>query len=114
MYLIAILFSLLASSLGLKIEDVIAHENMQQEQDLSVTENLHDGKILILSDGSTWEVAPQSLSVSQTWIFPAPLNISKSTNTYYPYEITNIQTSSSILVRPITSYTPKHLDIQKS
>ena len=47
MYLIGIVFSLLAAApSGLKIEEVIAHENMQQGQDLTIEENLHAGRSL--------------------------------------------------------------------
>ncbi|MGE0198095.1 MAG: hypothetical protein AB7N99_07505 [Simkaniaceae bacterium] len=90
--------------LAFKIEDVIAQEKKQeQQQDLTVDLNLHGGKVLVLSDGSTWEVAPQSLTTSQSWIFPAPLMIEKSGNSAYPCKIINKTTQSYVLVRPIAS-----------
>ncbi len=112
MYLIGIVFSLLAVAPGLKIEKVIAHQNMQQDQDLTVDENLHDGKILVLSDGSTWEVAPQSLKISQSWIVPSPLKVEKINHPTYSYKITSIPTNSSVLARPIAPYKTGSLNIE--
>lgn len=94
-------FMILGTSLGLKIGDVIAYETAQQNQELTVEENLHGGKVLVLSDGSAWEVAPQDIKNSQLWILPSPLKIEKSDDPIYSYRITNMQTNSSILVRPI-------------
>lgn len=100
--LIAAIFPLLASQ-GLKLEEIIAHEVIQKESNLAVEENLHGGKVLILSDGSTWEVAPQDVKTAQTWILGPPLKIEKSTNKFYPYRFINTNSKSSILARRITA-----------
>ena len=71
-------------------------------EELSVELNLHNGKVLMLNDGSIWEVAPQSLSISQSWIVPSPLNIEESNHAAYPYKITNTISNSFIFVRPIS------------
>ena len=115
MLIIGIALSMLATtSSGLKLEEVIAHENMQMGQDLTVDENLHSGKILVLSDGSSWEVAPQSLEYSANWIFPTPLKVEKSGDSAYPYKITSIQVNQTILVRPIQPVKTGGLNIQTS
>ncbi len=114
MYLIGIVFSLLATAPGLKIEEVIAHQNMQQGQDLTIEENLHGGKILVLSDGSTWEIAPQSLKTSQSWIIPSALKIEKINHPTYPYKIISIQTGSYVLARLIVPYKTGGLNIENS
>lgn len=114
MLIVGIALSLAAAAPGMKIEDVIAHENVPQQLELTVDENLHSGKILVLSDGSTWEVAPQSLKVSENWILPSPLKVEKSGNKTYPYKIIIIQTNESVLVRPIAPYKTGGLDIQTS
>lgn len=95
--------ALLLATAGLKIEEVIAHETTQQEKELTIEENLHNGKILILSDGSKWEIAPQDLNTTQAWVIPGPMRIEKSTNLSYPYRIVNINLNSSVLARPISS-----------
>ena len=114
MYLIGIVFSLLATAPGLKIEEVIAHQNMQQGQDLTVEENLHEGKILVLSDGSTWEIAPQSLKTSQSWIIPSALKVEKINHPAYSYRIISIQTGSYVLARPIAPYKTGGLNIESA
>ncbi|QVL58213.1 MAG: hypothetical protein KFB93_03795 [Simkaniaceae bacterium] len=102
--LVAAIFPLIASS-GLKIEEVIAHETIQKKQEITIEENLHGGKVLVLNDGSTWEIAPQDLNTSQSWIFPSPLKIEKSSNSSYPYRIINTNSNSSVLARPISTNT---------
>ena len=115
MYLIGIVFSLLtAAPSGLKIAEVIAHQKMQKGQDLTVEENLNEGKILVLSDGSTWEIAPQSLKTSQSWIIPSALKIEKINHPAYPYKIISVQTGSYVLARSIAPYKTGGLNIESS
>jgi hypothetical protein len=96
--------SLLLATAPLKIEEVIAHEMPQEQQEsLTVEENLHGGKILILSDGTKWEIAPQDLSTSSSWILSVPMKVEKSNNKMYPYKIININSQSSVLARPLSS-----------
>lgn len=95
--------ALILATAGLKIEEVIAHETTQAVENLTIAENLHGGKVLILSDGSKWEIAPQNLNISSTWILPVPLKVEKSHNATYPYRITNTNSMSSVLARPIPS-----------
>jgi len=97
------LLPLLAAPQSMKLEEVIAQEDTRNHPDLTVDLNLHNGKVLVLSDGTSWEVAPQDLTTSQSWILPSPLLIEKSNNTYYPYKLINKATNSCVLVRPIAS-----------
>ncbi|WP_194848045.1 hypothetical protein [Candidatus Neptunochlamydia vexilliferae] len=90
---------------------VRGQKNKEDAESLTVDENLHNGKVLILSDGSTWEVAPQDLPTSQTWIFPSPLKVEKNGTAAFPYRITSLQTGSSILVRPIAPIQSPQLDV---
>lgn len=98
------LTSLLLAMAPFKIEDFIAHEMPEQQQKtLTVEENLHGGKVLVLSDGTKWEVAPQDLNTSSSWILPVPMKVEKSNNKMYPYQIININSQSSVLARPLPS-----------
>ncbi|MCB1084495.1 MAG: hypothetical protein KDK60_00150 [Chlamydiia bacterium] len=106
-----LIISLLSFPVGLKISEVIAQESQALPQEITVEENLHSGKILILSNGSSWMVAPSSLNVSQTWITPSGLKIEPSGNAYYPYSIINLQTKASVLVRPLAREPTKGLNI---
>lgn len=81
-------------------ENRVIHEK-QQEENLSVEENLYGGKILVLSDGSSWEVAPQDRYLSQNWLTPVFLEIEKSAHPYYPYRIINTESKSTVLAKPI-------------
>ena len=114
MYIFGIILPIVATFSGLKISEVIAQESGGENQEITVTENLHNGKIIVLSDGSTWEVDPKSLQTSQSWILPSALKIEKinhPNHPNYPYKITNIHTKSSILARPIAKYQTEELDI---
>ena len=111
MYIFGIILPIVATFSGLKISEVIAQESGGENQEITVDENLHNGKIIVLSDGSTWEVAPQSLQTSQSWIFPSALKIEKINHPSYSYKITNIHTGSYILARPIAKYQTEGLDI---
>lgn len=95
--------ALLLATTGLKIEEVIAHQTTQVPQELTVQENLHGGKVLLLSDGTKWEVAPQNLDISSTWIFPVPMKVEKTGSGNYPYRIININSQSSVLARLLPS-----------
>lgn len=113
MSLISALFFLVATLPGMKIEEVIAYETEPHQLDLTIDENLHNGKILVLSDGSTWLVSPDSLSISASWVAPTPLKIEKSNDPTYPYIIKQIETPQSVLVRPIAPYKSGGLNIQQ-
>lgn len=111
---IGILFALVTASPDVQLEKVIAHENKVHQLDLSVDMNMGKGKILLLSDGSTWLVSPESLKISASWISPSPLKVEQSNNRYYPYKITQIRTNQSVLVEKIPPYQPGSLNIQAS
>ena len=102
MYIAGVILPMIAAFSGLNISGVMGEETIEKNQEITVDENLHSGKIIVLSDGSTWEVAPESLKISESWIFPSPLKIEKINHLSYPYKITNTYTGSSILARPIT------------
>ena len=95
--------ALLLATGALSPKEEIAHATLEQKQDLTIQENLHGGKLLVLSDNSRWEVAPQDLHISETWIIPVPLKIEKSNNPSYPYQITNLNSRSTILARSLPS-----------
>jgi len=78
------------------------HYNLSAESDESilyaptVVLNVSDGKIIELSDNSVWEIAPDDLAISQTWLGSIPVKISSSTNPSYPYLITNLRNQQSV------------------
>lgn len=92
---------LIAESQMMKLEEVLVHQNSDNQPELTIDLNLHNGKVLTLSDGSNWVIAPQDLNTSQSWILPAPLKVVKSNNKAYPFRIINLTTKASVLARPI-------------
>ena len=71
-----------------------AQENDPQQLYLSL--NIGEGKYLQLSDGSTYEIAPEDRLFASYWITPFPLMISESGNTEYPVRITNLNTGTMV------------------
>ena len=66
---------------------------------LSLSININSGQMLELSDNSIWEVAPEDLPISATWLFPFPVKITPSDNPDYPFQLTNVNTGASIRAR---------------
>ncbi|MEM8727221.1 MAG: hypothetical protein AAGE99_00690 [Chlamydiota bacterium] len=86
-----------------KVEALAAAGAIRNEEEITIEENLHGGRVLVLSDGSTWEVAPQDLKTSRTWILAVPLKIEASRHPAYPHRLVNINSDTSILVRKIAT-----------
>lgn len=84
-----------------KPNTLIAEQSLSNPHEILLSENSHNGKILTLSDGSSWEVAPQDLNISEVWVIPSPFAVEKSANATYPYYLVNKDTGSKVLVRPI-------------
>jgi len=61
--------------------------------------NALHGKRIVLNDQSIWEIHPNDLSISQLWLFPAPLQISLQGEEPYPYIMTNLQSHTQIRAR---------------
>ncbi len=69
---------------------------------LTLSENRSEGKMIILSDGSRWQIAPEDVDRSSLWLTPFPIRIEKSDdNPQYPYKIINTYTGSSVHAQKI-------------
>lgn len=66
----------------------------EKKDSLYLNVNIQNGKILILSDGSEWEVAPQDRSISSLWITPFPLEIQDGGSQEFPNLIVNLNNPS--------------------
>jgi hypothetical protein len=73
-----------------------AHFSPHQDKkdSLYLNINIQNGKVLILSDGSEWEVAPEDRSISSLWITPFPLEIKAEGSQDYPDTIFNLNNPS--------------------
>lgn len=63
---------------------------------VTVSINIHNGKIIQLSDDSVWEIAPDDVVTSQSWLSAIPIKITKSKNPQYPYILTNLLNNSFV------------------
>lgn len=63
---------------------------------LTVALNIAGGKFIELSDNSVWEISPDDLVVSQSWLSPIPVKITPSSNPNYPFIITDLRSGQSV------------------
>ena len=82
---------------------VLKAKPVSEEKSLYLSVNIQNGKELILSDGSQWEVAPENRSISGLWITPFPLKITCIGGTEYPYELINLNTLEKVRIKRIPS-----------
>lgn len=68
---------------------------------LQIEFNMAGGQYLKLSDGTTWEVAPQDIATVASWLLPYHVTITPQQEGAYPYLLTVKETGVSIYVRPI-------------
>lgn len=68
----------------------------ESESQLYLSLNIDDGARLQLSDGTTYEIAPEDRLYSAYWITPFPLTIGASGDPDYPISITNLNSRRSV------------------
>ena len=61
-----------------------------EKEFLSLNINIQNGRELILSDGSKWEVAPEDQKISSIWLTPIPLKLVTSDSQEYPHLLINL------------------------
>ncbi|MES2274277.1 MAG: hypothetical protein V4487_08825 [Chlamydiota bacterium] len=69
----------------------------------TLQENLKSGRYLRLSDGSIWNIHPGDISVTQGWITPVDIIVTQSSDSNYPYKLTNSVTGSSVRAKKVES-----------
>ena len=62
-------------------------------------ESFNQGKSIRLSDNSLWEIHPEDTPITQSWITPVEIFAIENTNIYYPYQLTNSLTTSTVRAR---------------
>lgn len=68
-----------------------------------LTENLNNGRHIRLSDHSLWEIRPSDTPLTQAWITPVEIYVSRSDDPNYPYKLTNSLTGTSVHAKAIQS-----------
>jgi len=81
------------------------------QKPLVLAENYHGGRVLQLSDGTIWEVAPEDVNYTGLWIMPFRVALGQSDNPIYPQTLTDLTTGTTVRVRQI--YTVNPSDIPK-
>jgi hypothetical protein len=70
----------------------------------TVSEVLGNGAYVKLSDNTLWLIHPNDRALTQSWITPANIEVTRSQDTQYPFSLKNTQTKSKVratLVREI-------------
>jgi hypothetical protein len=80
-------------------------EKQKGNANLYLSQNIDNGKVLELSDGSRWEVAPDDVESAAFWITPFSLYFTPNTNTAdngtYPVKIVNENTGIGVKVKQL-------------
>lgn len=72
-----------------------------------LSENLHNGTYIRLSDNSLWAIRPQDTPITQSWITAVEILVSDSGDPAYPYKLTNSLTGSSVLAKKASALPPQ-------
>jgi len=75
----------------------------KQDEQLFLSLNIEDGAKLELSDGSTYEIAPEDHLYTMYWITPFPISLGDSGDKKYPVKITNLNTGTSVKGKQIST-----------
>lgn len=76
---------------------------VKDDEQLYLSFNIDDGEKLELSDGSTYEIAPEDRLYTVYWITPFPVRLGDSNNPKYPVKITNMTTGTSVKGKRIST-----------
>ncbi len=66
-------------------------------------DNIGNGRYIRLSDLSAWEINPEDTPITQGWITPVEIHVSKSGDANYPFMLTNSLTESKVRAKKISS-----------
>jgi hypothetical protein len=61
--------------------------------------NMANGGVLVLSDGTRWEINPQDQSKTSLWMTPMEIEVKPSDNQSYPYMLVNMQTKETVYAK---------------
>jgi len=76
-------------------------EKEAARSELSLSINIDNGKKLVLSDNSLWEISPDDVQTAAVWITPFPVKITPSEDPDYPCLIANLNSGVSVKARLI-------------
>lgn len=84
------------------ISDHFVTKSKPEEKELSLAMNIGQGKVLQLSDGSFYQIAPYDQIYTIWWITPISIKISTSDIMDYPFLLTNLNNKTSVHAKEVT------------
>lgn len=85
-----------------KREEPLAVAEKPKKGQPILQDNISSGRYIRLSDSSSWEINPEDTPITQGWITPVEIQISKSGDANYPYVLTNSLTESKVRAKKIS------------
>lgn len=64
--------------------------------------NIAGGQFIQLDDGTVWEINPNDQTVTQGWLSPVQIVVSRSQNQIYPYRLYNTATGSAVTAKKVS------------
>ena len=99
-----ILFSSILSPLFSKVDSGV-ETSQNTKTHLTVDLVLKGGRVLKLSDGTVWKIAPEDISTSSVWVLSPIIEVHNNedsqTKARYPKKLVNQTTGSSVLAAPL-------------
>lgn len=80
---------------------------------ISLQENRNNGKQLLLSNNTLYEVAPIDRSKTSAWLSPVIMTVEPSGDSVYPWKITNTVTNQSVKGRVVPMKNPQPIIPEK-
>jgi DNA-binding transcriptional regulator PaaX len=82
-------------------EFVLKHPREDGQGALTLVESLENGKMVTLSDGSTYEVEPKGRLFTSLWLTPVPIEVGISGDAEYPCKLTNQLSGTAVNARKV-------------
>jgi hypothetical protein len=67
-----------------------------------VEENLQSGRYIRLTDETIWEINPSDVTITQGWLGPTEIIVTQTSDSEYPYVLTNQLSGASVRARRLT------------
>ena len=69
----------------------------QKEPEPTIVENSQGGKVLILSNGISYQIKPEDVNITSIWVLPCHIKIEYvKQDAPFPYRLTNTTTGTTV------------------
>ncbi|MDN3504890.1 MAG: hypothetical protein P0S95_04880 [Rhabdochlamydiaceae bacterium] len=74
-----------------------------QAMNSTLSLNISNGQFIQLDDGTVWEIDPSEMAISQGWLSPVQITVTKTdVETQYPYKLYNTATQNAVSAKRVT------------